>query len=89
MGIIKKRKAKEILQFIEDNRLSFDFMELRGDEIVHILGAGEGNKKIHYAMYPIRECRDLKDGFATSDKGWLRESIEFIMDMKDMEEKSI
>jgi len=89
MGVLKKRKAKEILQFIEDNRLSFDFMELDDHEVVHVLGTGEGNRKIHYAMYPIREHRDLKDGFATSDKGWLREAIEFIMDMKDMEKKSI
>ena len=89
MGVLKKRKAKEILQFIEDNRLSFDFMDLDDHEVVHVIGAGEDNRKIHYAMYPIREHGDLKYGFAISDKGWLREAIEFIMDMKDMEEKSI
>jgi hypothetical protein len=87
MEIVKKRKAKNVLQFIEDKRLSFEFMELDGNEVVHIFGVNEGCKKIHYTMYPIRYCEDLKNGSTISDSGWLREAIEFLMDMEEREWK--
>ena len=82
MEKINMRKAKDVLQFIEDRGISFEkVIKPDGDELVHIYATTNLGKKIHYANYPIRGYLDSRDEPAR--KGWLREAVEFAMDMEE------
>ena len=82
MEEMNKREAEEVLQFIEDKGLSFEIaMNQDGDEMVFIYAKTDLGKKIHYAVYPIRGYLDSRE--KPPRKGWLREAVEFVMDMEE------
>ena len=82
MEKMKKRKAKEVLQFIEDMGLSFEIVfSNRGEEKVMVYSKTPQGTKIHYAIYPIRGFLD--DESEPPRRGYLREAVEFVMDMEE------
>jgi hypothetical protein len=83
MEKMNKRKAKDILQFIEDRGLSFEIvLGNQGEEKVMVYSNdGYDGRRIHYAIYPIRGFLDPQD--KPPRKGYLREAVEFVMDMEE------
>lgn len=82
MEKMNKREAEEVLQFIEDKGLSFEIaMNANGEEMVYIYSKTDLGKKIHHAVYPIRGYLDSRE--QPPREGWLREAVEFVMDMEE------
>jgi hypothetical protein len=83
MEKIRKRKAKDVLQFIEDKGLSFDIVSNSDGEdwMIQVYAKTFSNRKIHYAIYPLRNYSDSLD--LPPRKGYLREAVEFVMDMEE------
>jgi hypothetical protein len=59
MEKMNKRKAKDILQFIEDRGLSFEIvLGNQGEEKVMVYSNdGYDGRRIHYAIYPITSTK--------------------------------
>lgn len=80
---MNKREAEEVLQFIEDKGLSFEIvLGNRGEEKLCLYSRTPEGTKIHYAIYPIRGFLD--DESEPPRKGYLREAVEFVMDMEEV-----